>query len=457
MKRRGIFGLICIAVLVLMAGCNSTADKPIQLTLWHVYGEQVDSPINQLIEEFNRTVGAENHVSVSVTAVSNSNKIHEAVLAAANNEPGAPELPDLFNAYPKTVSAMRDPEILVDYHDYFSEDELSDYVPAFLNEGEIDGRFAIFPVAKSTEVLYINKTLFDRFAAETGARLDDLTTWEGLCHTATAYTAWSDAKTPDVPNDGKAFFVHDYLFHYFQVGVRSLGEEFFRDNDFSFSPAYRTVWEPLARAAFAGGVWYGAGYATEPLRTGDVVASVASSASVLYYENIVTYDDNTSEDVEIIALPTPVFQNGKKMVMQRGGGFCTVRSTPERERAACLFLKWLTAPENNARFVTQLGYIPVRRSAHEGYMEREIATLSDPKYRSLYQVIEQINPSYEFVYPPQFGEYLDKETAFVQTIRNLLEKGRAEYLTLVQNGADPNVTLDQLTDKYFEALRAALQ
>ena len=43
---------------------------------------------------------------------------------------------------------------------------------------------------------------------------------------AEQYAAWTDNQTPDVPGDGKNFFVHDYHFNYFQVGVESLGEKF---------------------------------------------------------------------------------------------------------------------------------------------------------------------------------------------------------------------------------------
>ena len=70
--------------------------KPVTLTVWHVYGGQTDSPLNDMIEEFNKTVGAAKGIKLQVTAVSNTNNIHDAVLRAANNEPGASELPDLF-------------------------------------------------------------------------------------------------------------------------------------------------------------------------------------------------------------------------------------------------------------------------------------------------------------------------------------------------------------------------
>lgn len=459
MKHKKILCALCgICLIISISGCGIGKNRePIHLTLWHVYGEQVASPINELIDEFNSTVGQKEGIQITVTSVSNSNKIHEGILAAANNEPGAPELPDIFNCYPKTVSAMQDSDMLVDYRDYFNDEELKDYIKEFLDEGTFDERLLIFPVAKSTELLFINKTLFDRFANATGVKLDDLATWEGLYNAASLYSEWTDALTPDTSNDGKAFFANDYPFHYFQIGVQSLGEEFFHDEKFSFCPSYKTAWDVLAPAAIKGGVWLGEGYATEALRTGDAIATLASSASVLYYENIVTYEDNTSEEIEIISLPYPNFENGKKMVMQRGSGFCTVKSTPEREKAACTFIKWLTAPEQNTKFVTSLGYVPVCYEAYDKYLIKETEQLTDPKYKDLYKTIQDINPDYEFVYPPRFDSYLDSETAFTVTVRRLLSDARQEYIDIVDAGGNPDSAVHDISDKYFERLQSELQ
>jgi len=237
----------------------------------------------------------------------------------------------------------------VDYRDYFSPEELETFIPAFVEEGQIGGRQAILPLAKSTEVLFVNRTLFDRWAATSGASYDDLTTWEDIYALAKRYAA----------DTGKCFLVNDYHFNYFQVGVESLGENFFQSDGVRFGPAFERAWEPYAHAALEGGVWLQDGYATESLRTGDTIVSVASSASVLYYSDTVTYPDNTSEQVSITSMPYPVFDGGEKLVMQRGVGMCTTKSTPEREKACITFLKWLTSPERNVEFVTSLGYMPV--------------------------------------------------------------------------------------------------
>lgn len=417
--KRFLSFLLCVLLLLSLAGCGGAQEEqPITLTIWHVYGGQTDSPLNDLIEEFNRTVGKERNITIQVTSVTNTNTIHESVLAAANNDPGAAELPDMFISYPKTVLAMPDENILVDYRDYFSEEEVSAFIPAFIEEGMIHDRLAILPVAKSTEVLFINKTLFDRFAEDTGVSIDDLNTWEGLFETAALYTEWSG---------GKTFFVHDYHFNYFQVGVEALGESFFDEDGIAFGPAFSKAWEPYAEAALQGSVWLYGGYATEPLRTGDAVASVASSASVLYYSDLVTYPDNTSEKIEYLARPCPIFEGGEKLVMQRGAGICTVKSTPEREKAAMVFLKWLTAPEQNVELVTRLGYMPVTQEAFDTYLPQAIERLEDPKYKELYRAFLQTQEEYTFYTPLQREDYLSLETSFEDQVRLLLSAAVKEY------------------------------
>lgn len=415
--------LLVLALLLGCAGCGG-GREPVTVTIWHVYGGETESPLNDLIDTFNDTVGREQNIRVQVGSVTNTNTIHEAVLSSAYGDPGATALPDMFVSYPKTVLALPDADILVDYRDYFSDAELADFLPAFLDEGEVNGHLTVLPVAKSMEVMFVDKTLFDRFAAATGATLDDLSTWDGLYRTAEAYTAWTDAQTPDMPDDGKVFFVHDYHFNYFQVGVASLGGDFFDGDQVSFGPTFRRVWEPYARATLAGSVWLKSGYATEPLRTGDAVVSVASSASVLYYADTVTYPDNTSEPVEIISLPCPTFADGEKLVMQRGAGICTVKFTPERERACMTFLKWLTEPKRNVDFVTRLGYMPVTRTAFDDYLPAAVQTLDNPMYISLYQAYLDTQRDYTFYTPPQLKDYLDLETRFEQQVRLQFTAGR---------------------------------
>lgn len=450
MKKKSVFILAMIFVFCFAAGCSIGENEkhPVTVSVWHVYGAQTDSPLNDLIDEFNDTVGKEKGIQVEVTMVSNNKNIHKDILAASNKDPGAPELPDIFVAYPSTVMAMPDEEILVDYYDYFSEDEIEKFIPSFVEDGEVDGRLVCLPVAKSTELLFINKTAFDRFSKETGAKIEDLSTWEGLYETAADYAEWTDGQTPEVSDDGKNLFVHDFHFNYFQVGVESLGESFFNNNAIAFGPVFNKVWEPYAKACLSGGVWLQGGYATEPLRTGEAIVSVASSASVLYFSNEVIYPDNTSEIIEIIVRPCPVFENGKNLVMQRGAGMCTVKSTPEKEQAAVTFLKWLTEPETNTEFVIETGYMPVTYEAFEEYLPGAIGELNDQKYVELYKAYLETQEKFEFYSAPKFDEYLEIENGFEDKIRQLLLNERNEIVS-----AEEEVVIEDAAEESLRLLK----
>ena len=129
--KRICLSLAVIAVLI-FTGCGQKKTKdPITVTLWHVYGGQTESPLNDLIDQFNETIGKEENIWVQVGSVTNTNTIHENVLASVFGDPGASKLPDMFVSYPKTVLAMPDDTVLVDYCDYFTKEELDEFIPAF--------------------------------------------------------------------------------------------------------------------------------------------------------------------------------------------------------------------------------------------------------------------------------------------------------------------------------------
>ncbi len=439
MKKKFRIALFCVLLaMLLLTGCGSK--EQVTVTIWHVYGKADDSPFNDLIDEFNETVGKEKNIRVEVTSVTDTNNIHEKVLAAAEGEAGAEELPDMFVSYPKTVLAMPDSSVLVNYRDYFSNDEISKFVSEFMQEGMIDGRQLVLPVAKSTEILFINKTAFDRFAKATGVKLSDLFTWEGLFKTARKYVQWQDRKTPDQKGDAKPFLAHDSYFDYFQVGVTSLGGSFFNSDGtaISYSPLFDRVWKSYAEAAAEGGVWLGSGYASQAMKTGDAVAVIASSASVRYFSNTVTYADNSSEQISIISLPCPSFIGGEKLAMQRGAGICTVKSTPQREKACVTFLKWLTETERNVQFATSLGYMPVKQDAFSSYLPQAISELTDPMYISMYQAFMQTKAEYKFYTPPQYDDYLAMETEFEDKSREKLQQAAESYRE------DPSQTAEML-------------
>jgi multiple sugar transport system substrate-binding protein len=335
----------------LLAGCNSDsrldAKKPVTLTLWHNYGGAMQMTMDKLIDTFNSTVGKDKGIIITVTSINSSAALQEKLMMAANDDPGAPELPNITTCYPKVAIILSQKGLLVDLNRHFSQKELSKYVPTFIEEGKIGGKLYVFPIAKSTEVLFVNQTLFDRFSEATSITIESLSTFEGIAKAAMKYYEWTDAQTPDVPNDGKAFYAADSLFNLVQVGMKQLGSTFIENHQLvtsgdTYNHIYDTIFEPAVKGGYA----IYDGYSSDLSKTGDIVCSTGSTAGILFYGDTVTYADNTVEKVEYTVLPYPVFEGGKKIAIQRGGGMAVIRSDEKKEYASAVFLKWFTEAKN---------------------------------------------------------------------------------------------------------------
>ena len=164
---------LCLTMLCgILPGCSGSVldpQAPVTLTMWHNYGGDMQETMDALIDEFNSTVGKEKGIIINVTAISSSSELNKSLDMIANGDPGAPDMPDIFTGYPKVAIQFQEKGMLVNFNDYFTEEELSAYVEDFVAEGKLsDGGLYVFPIAKSTEVLYVNQTLFDRFSAATG-------------------------------------------------------------------------------------------------------------------------------------------------------------------------------------------------------------------------------------------------------------------------------------------------
>ncbi len=434
--------LLCVLLLTcFLASCENSPLEPdtsTSLTFWHVYGAQTHSPMNELVREFNRTEGKKHGIIINVTSVSNSSAIHKTLVAAAKREPGAAVLPDLFACYPKTLQAMG-PEQALDWKKYFTKEELAAFVPQFLEEGTFNGQLKIFPLAKSSNVLFINDGIFQNFAKDTGHSYADLATLEGFFEVAHSYYKWSG---------GKPFFMYDEWLQYPMLNVLSQGEAFFKDDQIIWdSPAYKKAMRPLARAAIRGEVCLMKGFATVPIMIGEAIAGVESSASVLYFKDEVTHSNNKKVPLQVKSIAEPRLSGAKRIDIQRGGGLGAIKSTPEKEKAAAIFCKWLVSKEKNLAFVTQGGYMPVRQ-ADFAKLESDVVQRQFPheRYKSLYAAILSLKKDSTFIPAPSFEAYGEMEHLFSAAIREVFSKNHQAWL----NKED---SLENLVEKSLQQIQ----
>ena len=448
MIRRIFMFMLAICILLQLTGCTMmdrpSSENPVTLTIWHVYGSQTKSPFNTAIDEFNNTVGKENGITVNVVSVTSSSAIDKALAASVNGEPGAEELPDLFTAYPRVAQIVGTDRLLA-WDRYFSGQELSDFKQEFLQEGYFDSRLLMLPIAKSTEALYLNKTLFVDFSAQTGASMEQLQSYEGLFAVANTYYDWSG---------GKNFVQLNDFYHYAMLGTMAYGGEFIRDGKLQLDdPVFETVWKQLARAAIYGGVCLDDGYAATRWKTVEIISNIGSTADILYQPDQVIYPDNTTRTVEIISMPYPVFSDDAANVVHRGGGLFAIKSSDERKNyAAAVFAKWLTEQNNNLRFVTEAGYLPVTDAAFDRLLTDQ-DLIQKENYRQLYETAGTMIQEYSLWDIPVFDGASDVQSRFEESVKLVLRAAHSEYIDRLHSGEETETVLEELADASYDALQ----
>lgn len=374
------FALAGVLAAALSAGCAGDGGKaavtldpsnPTTITVWDYYNGAQQASFDSLVSEFNSTVGKEKGIYVKSKTQGSVPELEKAISNSSAGEVGAEEMPNVFSSYADTAYNVQQQGKLVDLADYFTPDELSNYVPDYLDEGRFEGDDSLYllPVAKSTEVTMLDETDWAPFAQATGATIDDLATQEGIAATAKRYYEYTDALTPDVPDDGKAFYGRDSLSNYFIIGMRQMGVDLLTP-DADGKAQVNADKEKIHRLWDNYYVPYVSGYfdavgkfRSDDVKTGDIICYTGSTASAAYFPDRVVDDNGTHEIGYRIIMP-PTFEGGNAVAPQQGAGMAVAKSDEQHEYASCEFLKWFTEKQNNLRFAATSSYLPVRTDAN---------------------------------------------------------------------------------------------
>lgn len=367
---------MAVLLAVSMAGCAKSEHgldpaHPVTIKVWHYYNSAQKNAFDAMVDEFNETVGLEKGIVVEGHNQGNVEGLSASVAASMNQEVGSQPLPNIFQSYSDVALTAVQRELLVDLDQYFTKEEQSEYVDSYIEEGRIGlkGELVIFPVAKSTEILMINKTDWDKFAVATGAGMEDLATKEGVVRAAEAYYRWTDSLTPEIPDDGRAFYGRDALANLFIVGAKQLGSDIFqvRDGQITLNldkDVMRRIWDvyyvPTVNGYFGN---YGR-FRSDDAKVGKLIALTGSTSSAAYFPTEVTPAAGEIYPVEAAVLPCPVFEGGEPVYVQQGAGMVVVKSTPPQEYASVLFLEWFTEAKRNLEFSYNSGYLPVRKEGN---------------------------------------------------------------------------------------------
>lgn len=358
--------LATILMIYTLQGCSSSnhglsPENPIKITMWHYYSSSQKISFDKLVSEFNATEGSEKGIMVEAISQGGVNDLESALINAANEKVGSAALPDMFSAYASSALIIDQLHGLASLDDYMSKQELSEYVDAYIEEGLInmnEPTHKLFPIAKATEVLMLNKTEWDKFSSETGTTTENLATWEGLAETAASYYTWSK---------GKAFFGRDAMANYILSGADQLGHNLFAfDSEGNVSiDADRTtlkrIYDHYYLPYIKGHYLKNGRYASDDVKTKDTIAQVGSTSSSAYFPTVVTTNDSHMEEIDYLVLPIPNFKDCEPIAVQQGASVAITKGEESKEYASIVFLQWLTEEERNLNYAGETGYLPVKK------------------------------------------------------------------------------------------------
>ena len=338
-------------------------------------GGQADA-LNSIIEDFNAT----NDKGITVNAISQGSivDLNKKVISAAQSN----SLPAIINVYPDLATGLIEDNKLVDLALFINDenvgmaDEMDDFVDTFIEETSQWGEGKIYglPMTKSTEVLYVNKNMLESL----GYTLEDL---EDL-----TFEKLAEISNKAVTELGVAGFGFDSSSNAFISSLKMDGPDFVESNgtinvDNEWVREYMTFFQQQAQS----GAFRIAGedkFLSNPFVNQKMLCYQGSSAGYAYLNNDGAF--------EIAVVEVPVFQGKDKAVMQQGASlFVTNNVSAEAQYAAYEFVKFATNAENTAKFATATGYLPVRKSAIETDIVKNILNDETSLYSKVYNVAQE--------------------------------------------------------------------
>ena len=453
-----IISVLCVGGILAaaMTGCgNSTktaknaSEHPIFLTVWTYYNGDQLATFNSLVEKFNTTTGKEKGIQIESQSQGSVSDLEQNVMDAAQKKVGASEMPNIFSAYADTAYTLDQMGMVVDLGTYMTDEEKEKYISSYLEEGDFsgDGSIKIFPVAKCTEELFLNKTDWETFAGDCGVSDEDLQTVESLLAVAEKYYDWSG---------GKAFFGRDAMANYMLIGAKQLGCTLFEVKDGKMTLDFdkevvRRLWDSYYVPFVKG--WFAASgrFRSDDIKTGNILAYTGSTSSATFFPTQVMADDNISYDIEMKVLPSPVFEGGEAYAVQQGAGMVVTRGTEEEEAASMEFLKWFTELENNIAFSVGAGYLPVTVEANDMAEIKKNTKLTSSMEEILSEGVETVTNNTLYT-SPAFKGGADARSILEYAMSDQAAKDREAVLGKLEKGiSEEEAEAEFLSDAHFES------
>ena len=354
-------------------------NTPVTITFYHTMGMALQDVLDAYIAEFNK-------LYPNVTVLHQPLGGYEDVRDQIKTELTVGNHPNIAYCYPDHVALYNIANGVAALDEYISsnavitradgtteilgltEQQKNDFIPGFYAEGMQfgDGKMYSLPMVKSTEVLYYNKTFFEKH------NLKVPTTWDEMEAVCKRIKEIDPASIPLGYDDASNWFITMCA----QQG-----------SDYTSATVEHYLFNNATNKAFVKQFreWYQKGYVTTQEIYGAYTSSlftnlngvrsymcIASSAGAKYQCPAADYHTGAyAFDVGIAMIPQVNKSNPK--VISQGPNLCIFNDeNPNEVLASWLFMKYLTTNANfQAEFSNVSGYVPILKSVvkHPTYQQ----------------------------------------------------------------------------------------
>jgi multiple sugar transport system substrate-binding protein len=322
----------------------------VTVQFWHVYSDAPGEALQALVDEFNDI----NPYGILVEAFNQGNygDVEDKINAGIQSG----DLPDVVMAYTNALADWYSVGFIADLNPYIGDpdygltaDQLADLYPHLKEAGSTkDGAWIAYPMTQSANVLVYNFT----WAEELGFDIPPANSAE-LKELVCAAAAENTALGGDFAGTGGIVYfpsATNWLHWLYAFGGNELndaGDAY----DFTSQEAVDTSMYILDLKS-EGCAWQTESYPNPEQGQRKALITMSSTAGAPYYA--AAFEDAGNEDEwGWIAAPGPDGTLAVNAFQQMLG---VVPSTPQREMASWLFVKWLTSPEIQARWIPASGY-----------------------------------------------------------------------------------------------------
>lgn len=384
---------------------SSYQGQTIEIDFWHAMGATSYDPfidiVNEFKEEIYKLYGI--NVFVNFSSMGDYDSLYHSVVASI----AAGVQPTVVQTYPDHVSSYLQASAVVDLNSYISHPDFglegdSDnnygYIDAFWREGKLYGHensMYSLPFVKSTEVLYYNKTIFDKYGWEAPKTWDDVIT---ICE---AWKQTSEYKNKKYNGYNVAGLGIDSSSNFFITLTKQWGSEYASFDEFGNSQilidndntkdALNWFVKEFNNGNIATCDYFGADYCSNALLNGQIIMTIGSSAGVGYHVS-----PNGSFETGIAPYPQKAgAKEDEKYVIQQGTNVTLLKNQDKiKELLGWLFIKHLTNYESSLKFSTSTTYFTVRKDVINSAIYQECLNRDN-----IYSITEKVAISqYKYFY-----------------------------------------------------------